>query len=230
MNPDPRASRQHLRAFTLIELLVVISIIGILAAMLLPVGAAIKKGAIVRKAKTELQQMVTAIESYKAKYNFYPPDSPNSAGGRSVNQLYFELVGTSRQGTDYASLDGVTRIPSASVPMAFGAGVAGFVNCSKGGGDDVGSPAVNFLKNLKPGQYGLATIGGVPVRLLSCSALWTGSTPPVAGSPGLNPWRYVSTNPTNNPASFDLWVDVLIGGKTNRISNWSETPQIVSSP
>jgi hypothetical protein len=35
----------------------------------------------------------------------------------------------------------------------------------------------------------------------------------------------VSTNPTNNPGSFDLWIDVLYGGKTNRISNWSKDPQ-----
>ena len=44
---------------------------------------------------------------------------------------------------------------------------------------------------------------------------------------GLNPWRYVSNNPTNNPGAFDLWVDIVIDGKTNRISNWSTTPQVL---
>jgi len=43
-----------------------------------------------------------------------------------------------------------------------------------------------------------------------------------------NPWHYVSTNPTNNQGSFDLWMDVLWSGKTNRISNWSPDSQVVS--
>ena len=42
----------------------------------------------------------------------------------------------------------------------------------------------------------------------------------------LNPWRYVSSNPTNNPGEFDLWVDIIVGGKTNRICNWSDKPPI----
>jgi len=40
----------------------------------------------------------------------------------------------------------------------------------------------------------------------------------------INPYRYNSSSPTNNPRSYDLWIDVLIGGKFNRISNWSEQP------
>ncbi len=40
--------------------------------------------------------------------------------------------------------------------------------------------------------------------------------------PGLNPWRYVSTQPTNNPASFDLWAEYVEGGKVKVICNWSE--------
>jgi hypothetical protein len=38
----------------------------------------------------------------------------------------------------------------------------------------------------------------------------------------INPWRYNSVSPVNNPKSYDLWVDILIGGKTNRICNWSD--------
>ena len=50
------------------------------------------------------------------------------------------------------------------------------------------------------------------------------------GGKKLNPWRYNSSSPTNNPNSYDLWVDVLIGGKTNRFSNWSRQPTIVNTP
>ncbi len=38
-------------------------------------------------------------------------------------------------------------------------------------------------------------------------------------------WHYVSTNPTNNQDSYDLWMDIKYGGKTNRISNWNPDPQ-----
>ena len=43
----------------------------------------------------------------------------------------------------------------------------------------------------------------------------------------LNPWRYNSSHPTHNQATYDLWVDVIVDGKTNRISNWSDKPDIV---
>ena len=38
----------------------------------------------------------------------------------------------------------------------------------------------------------------------------------------VNPWRYVSTNPTNNPDSFDLWAEFVEGGKIKVICNWSK--------
>ena len=45
-----------------------------------------------------------------------------------------------------------------------------------------------------------------------------------AGASKINPWRYNSSNPRYNPKSFDLWIDVIAGGKTNRICNWSDKP------
>ena len=42
----------------------------------------------------------------------------------------------------------------------------------------------------------------------------------------MNPWRYNSSSPTNNPGSYDLWVQLSIGGKTNLICNWSKQVQI----
>ncbi len=47
---------------------------------------------------------------------------------------------------------------------------------------------------------------------------------------GINPWRYNSSNPTNNPGTYDLWVDVIIDGKTNRFGNWSKEPVLVNKP
>jgi len=45
---------------------------------------------------------------------------------------------------------------------------------------------------------------------------------PVPTNPGLNPWRYVSTNPTNNPGRYDLWAELPSGrgGNVLIIGNW----------
>jgi hypothetical protein len=44
----------------------------------------------------------------------------------------------------------------------------------------------------------------------------------------LNPWRYNSSNPYHNPKSYDLWIDVAVGSKTNRICNWSDRPLVTN--
>ena len=75
------------------------------------------------------------------------------------------------------------------------------------------------MAGLKPSQIGELSPG---VKLLVSSIPWPSD---LAFQPtptrGLNPFRYVSSAPAHNRNSFDLWVDVVIGGQTNRISNWS---------
>ncbi len=79
-------SRARRAAFTLVEMLVVIAIIGILAAMLLPVLNSVKNSAKKMKAKTEMSQLVTAITAYDADYSRFPVSpqaqaAANAAGG-----------------------------------------------------------------------------------------------------------------------------------------------------
>jgi prepilin-type N-terminal cleavage/methylation domain-containing protein len=213
------------RAFTLVEMLVVMAVIATLAAILFPAFSAFKKSAAIKKARAEMVKVVMAIESYKAQLGHYPPDHVITGGvDPLINSLYFELSGTTNTGVDFETLDRAASIPVTDVKNTFGQ--AGLVNCTRGGGDDNAQPAHVFLKGLPPSQYGELSAN---VRLLTCSIKWPEANgAAITGVPGVNPWRYVSTGPTNNPGHFDLWVDIVLGGKTNRISNWRETPQPVA--
>ena len=216
-NPFNRISR---RAFTLVEMLVVIAVIATLAAMIFPAFSRIKINAAKQKAQTELKLVASAITDYKHQYGHYPPDNPTNV---AVNGLYFELLGTVQKGANFETQNGDARILATTVASTFGQG--GFVNCTKGGGDDNVQAAKKFLVELKPAQYGEIAPG---IRLLACSVSWPEKFGDgAAGVRTLNPWRYVSSNPTNNPGQFDLWVDIIVGKQTNRISNWSDQPLIV---
>ncbi len=222
--PSLRSYGAARRAFTLVEMLVVIAVIATLAAMIFPAFGALKRKATIQKAQTELKLVASAITDYKHQYGHYPPDNPWNP---ITNGLYFELLGTVQTGVNpnfiFETKNGDAKIPAASVSGTFGQG--GFVNCTKGGGDDNAQAAKKFLVELKPAQYGEIAPG---IRLLACSVKWPdNNSSPILTSPGLNPWRYVSSNPTNNSGEFDLWVDILVGNQTNRISNWSDKPLIV---
>ncbi|NOS70110.1 MAG: prepilin-type N-terminal cleavage/methylation domain-containing protein [Verrucomicrobia bacterium] len=213
----------HTRAFTLIELLVVIAIIAILAAITFPTVAAVKRKQTISKAEAEREQVITAIELYKAELGHYPPDNARNPLQYANNPLYYELMGTLLNGANYETKDGSAQISAANVQVEFGRG--GFVNCTRNSDADSSKPAKKFLIEFRSTQRGDKPNG---VRLLTCSVIWPANLGNgVAGVPELNPWRYNITNPTNNPGGFDLWVDVYVAGKTNRISNWNKKPQIV---
>jgi prepilin-type N-terminal cleavage/methylation domain-containing protein len=197
--------------FTLIELLIVIAIIAILAAMIIPISGAVTRNRIRAKARTELEHVSTAIVLYKATLGHYPPDNP---GRPDVNQLYFELAGTTLTNGTYVTLDGSAQIAVSAMPAVFGGGVGGFINTTRSGAGDESRPATMFLNNLKPDET--VTITNPPPSRIKY--LVAG----VPSAPGVYDYiSYVSSNPTNNPNSYDLWVDIVISGKTNRISNWT---------
>jgi type II secretory pathway pseudopilin PulG len=208
---------------------------GILAALILPVVGAVKKHQYLYNTQAEMAKLETAIDRYKAAYGFYPPSptTPPKAGIPSsyVNQLYYELVGTTNNNNVfYQTLDGSASLDAANVPKAF-SGVGGFMNCSKPGGGEDAAAARNFLPDLRPNQIFQnytnppATEG---VTLLVSSVGGPDATYPPFGVQGLNPWRYNSSSPTNNPGSYDLWIQLVIGKQTNLICNWTKQVQINS--
>jgi prepilin-type N-terminal cleavage/methylation domain-containing protein len=222
--------QRHEVAFTLIELIVVVAIIGLIAAMILPIAGAVNAKKQISVAQAQLQGIETAIEDYKTKLGFYPPGNPNNF---VTNQLYFELMGTTNNGIGkvpdtWVTMDGSAQIKTTGTPTINDVfGVSGMANTStRSRSDDAGAAAQSFINNLTPNQVGLLDPSLPNIKILVCSVAWPqDKTPyPIAGNPSLNPWRYNSLHPTNNTASYDLWVDLIIKGKTNRISNWSTQP------
>jgi prepilin-type N-terminal cleavage/methylation domain-containing protein len=221
--------------FTLVELLTVIAIIAVLAAFLFPTLARVKHRQYINNAKAEMAQLETAIDQYKAAYGFYPPGNPN---GVLTNQLYYELLGTTvtniNNNPEYQSLEdpGMTALSVGVINGAFG--VNGFMNCTKPGGGEDARAAQNFLPGLKPNQVAVFTNdflnNQVPVKLLVVSVGGPDVTyrPLGPDAPGINPWRYNSSNPTNNPGGYDLWVQLSISGKKNLVCNWSKSVQLNS--
>ena len=213
------ANRKSL-GFTLIELLVVIAVIGILAAFTMTALKSVKRTQYLQTARGELEQIQAALDNYKARYGFYPPANTNNF---LLPPLYYELSGTTNSGASYMTLDSVSTISIVTVSAAFG-GLGGFVNCTKGGGEDA-VLAKNFLPDLKPNRSG-ANAAGVKVLITSVRGPDASYQP--LGVTDVNPFRYLYPG-VNNPNSYDLWIQLVISGKTNLICNWSRQVQINSS-
>lgn len=220
----------HLLAFTLIELLIVIAIIAILASLIFPVVGALDKKKKIAVAQTQLKALEVAIDGYKTKLGYYPPDNPNNV---VTNQLYFELLGTTNNGTSvvgatlWVTMDNSAQITSTAaenINSVFN--VQGFANTStRAHSDDQGAAATTFIVNLTPNQIGYIDPNNQQIKILLCSVDWPpDKIPAPIPNTVFNPWRYNSSHPTNNTSTYDLWVDLVIRGKTNRVSNWSTTP------
>jgi prepilin-type N-terminal cleavage/methylation domain-containing protein len=221
---------RHAWAFTLIELLTVIAVIAVIASLIFPVAKTVKRQAFLHNAQAQMSQLETAIERYKSAYGFYPPDNTNALYNLKsalTNQLYYELAGTFITNGNFQTLDGSARISVANAGALFG--VNGFINCRKPGADESAVPAQNFLPDQNTNQVTLATNRTANISfnpVVTPVGGPDGSYNPLGfDNLGVNPWRYVYPG-TNNPASYDLWIQLEISGNTNLICNWTKQVQI----
>jgi len=219
-------------AFTLVEMLVVIAIIATLAALIFPSMAGIKNSRIKARARSELTQLETAIDAYKARLGYYPPgdDYTNPATGTRLNSLYFELLGVANTNNYCVTLDGSASIPAnvfSPGPSPFGPNVGAILNCTRGSGGDEGGKAVPIVKTLTSDKF--MTFSGAPYAVLGTALEGPQMITDPVSQRKINPWRY--RNPgISNINSFDLWVVVNTGSKWTRICNWSKTPLVTTSP
>jgi len=222
--------------FTLIELLTVIAIIGALAGLTLVVTKDINITKARSAATAELNQIENALENYKAKYGVYPPSNANTYPAPLTNsllpQLYYELSGVSNNGTGYVTfgtLDNAEIGSSGTSQVKLAFGVNGFLNCTKGNGEEI-IPAQNFLLGWRAKQIASVNDGGVLVSILTTSVGGPDASymPLGPGTAGINPFRYVYPG-INHPESYDLYVQLVISGKTNLICNWTKQV-IINSP
>ena len=205
--------------FTLVELLVVISIIGVLAALIIPLAGTVAIHKKINTAQAELQRLETGLENYKAKYGVYPPANPNSP---VFSPLYYELAGVTVTGSgstlSYQTLDGASTLTAVEYQSQFGVG--GVVNSTKGSGEDA-AYAKNFLPGLKSTETVLATNGDASGEKFGYLVTSVGG-PDATNAPiaGQNPFRYMYPG-TNNPGSYDLWIQLGIKPHKYLICNWT---------
>ena len=236
-------SRRDQAAFTLIELLTVISIIAVLAGLV--VGLAPVAGTRIRESrlKAELNALVSAIETYKAKYGVYPPDNYDpvrNVVNPALNPLFYELTGVivvNNGDTGYfETVDDNQRFLPATAQTFFNRD--GFVNAATRDRYrrlirhtfKASQSAEVFRSTTSAGYKKLEVLAvgfaGDASGKKNSGFAWPLNVPlaeqPIQTNPGLNPWRYVSTNPTNNPGTFDLWAEVIVRGKKKIYGNWKQ--------
>jgi type II secretory pathway pseudopilin PulG len=191
----------RLDSFSLVELLVVILIIVILAGLTLAAGEGVMNQAARSRAKSEMQAIATALESYKADNGVYPwTNSVTSGLTFNDTNAYTASDGSSAGGTYvvsaqilYEALSGMTNYTDTPV-----AGIKVYMNFKAG---QLGNTAQNSGYSAASSTYVQDPFGYAYGYYAS----------PATAAPA---------TPVNGPGLFDLWTT---GGTLQSTANWTNT-------
>ncbi len=232
LNTDNRDGQRQ-QGFTLVEMLVVIAIIAILAAMLFPVFGNMQKNKAKKGAQAQLSQLDTLIQDYYSRYNSYPLDNPDrlQPNHTAIHPLYYELMGTTFN-TALGRYETLTEnITESNVRTYFNQD--GLRNVTHDPNNPQAVKAKQFFTSVNADMYRSLDTGatGPDVKLLRfpIKDVEANMLKDTAGN-YFNPWRYISTNPTNNQGRYDLWLEFEVGGSRYRVSNWEKEPITLETP
>jgi hypothetical protein len=191
------------------------------------------------RAQGELASLSAAIDAYKAKRGTYPPcNVSNNTIFTTHSSLFYELTGTITTNVGSSQIfhspltqETLTQPGTGAGPGTVQAlfGVGGLINSSPDS-----TEIQNFYPSMKGYQHAALYqngTSGATYNLMILSVHGPRDFPNTVNPQIYNFWHYVShqnASPLHNKDTYDLWVDIVIRGTTNRISNWSKVPEIVN--
>jgi len=221
MKTEPNKHDRSWQAFTLVEMLTVITIMGIVVTLVVTMGQAAAQKKKIVAVEGEKQKLITMIDNYYNKLNYYPPDNALLIANTNnptlydalaaTNPLAYELTGATNlnNGANLALFNTNNLTAAAFEGVFYRAGVAN---------GDALEPHNFFQPGPAPKDYAPYSKNPLIVGLIVPADLIPGNTN--------NFWHYDSSSSMrHNMTSYDLWAEFSIGTKSGKLviitnGNW----------